>query len=156
MLAMTLNHPVKYLWTIRHATHASRSTSLHSHWVSLGTWWAITLARVTGSLLWTCRRPLLRLLTVWTACSIWLTSHFSHWVHGTRRLDMVKTRENTLTTTKEHRRNLNIMCYNLQAPLLTLKQLNYAITMFSSKSIKYLAAMCIFCRAKSVKTNFNE
>lgn len=75
-----------HLWTIRHATHASRSASLHSHWVSLGSRRAISLARVTGPLLRTCGRPLLRLLTVRTACSIWLTSHFYHWVHGTRWL----------------------------------------------------------------------
>lgn len=156
MLAITMNHSVKYLRTILHATHGSRGTSLHSHWVSLGTWWAITLARVTRPLLWTCGRPLLRLLTVWTACSIWLTSHFSHWVHGTRRLTMIRTRENTLTTTKQDRRNLNSPCYNLQAPLLTLKQLHYAVTVFSSKSIKYLATVCNFCGAKSVKTNINE
>lgn len=75
-----------HLWTIWHATHASRGTSLHSHWISLGTWRAITLARISRPLLWTCGRPLLRLLTVWTASSVWLTSHFSHWVHGTRWL----------------------------------------------------------------------
>lgn len=78
-----------HLWTIWHATHASRGTSLHPNWESLRTWRAITLARVARPLLWTCGRPLLRLLTVWTACSVWLTSHFSHWVHRTRWLDLV-------------------------------------------------------------------
>lgn len=75
-----------HLWAIWHATHASWGTSLHSHWISLRTWRTITLARVTRPLLWTCRRSLLRLLTVWTACSVWLASHFPHWIHGTRRL----------------------------------------------------------------------
>lgn len=50
---------IKYLWTIRHSTHASRGTSLHSYWVSLGPWRAITLAWVPWSRLRTCRRPLL-------------------------------------------------------------------------------------------------
>lgn len=75
-----------HLWTVRHATHASRGTSLHSHWIALRTWGAVTLTRVTWPLLWTCGRPLLRLLSVWIACSIWLTSHFSHRIHGTRWL----------------------------------------------------------------------
>lgn len=140
---------MKYLWTIRHATHASRGTSLHSHWISLRTWRAITLARVTGPLLWTCGRPLLRLLTIWTACSVWLTSHFCHWVYGTGWLDMVRTQENTLkSTTKQHSRNLNSKCYKLHAALLILLQPNYAITMFSSKSIKYLAAACALAGLK--------
>lgn len=48
-----------HLWTVRHAAHASRRAALHSYWISLGTWRAITLAWVTWPLLWTCGRTLL-------------------------------------------------------------------------------------------------
>lgn len=50
---------IKYLWTVRHSTHVSRGTSRHSYWVSLGSWRAITLARVARPRLRTCRRSLL-------------------------------------------------------------------------------------------------
>lgn len=122
-------YPVIYLWTIRHPTHACRSTSLHSHWVSLGSRGAISLARVTRPLLRTCGRPLLRLLTVWTACSVWLTSHFPHWVHGTRWLDTERTGN---------------------------KQPRREIFTTGTMSVKGPAAVLNCSRAKRCKTYFNE
>lgn len=107
-----------HLWSIRHAPHSCRSTSLHPHWVSLGTRGAVRLAGITWSLLGPGGRTLLRLLGVRTSCSVRLASHLRHRVHGTRRL---VSPERLPGTSRAHRRRVmsSLLPSRVAAPVLT-------------------------------------
>ena len=74
------------LLPILHASHATRSAALHSHWVSMGARRSVALARVAWPLLSPRRGALLGLLGVWASPSIRLASHLPHRIHGARSL----------------------------------------------------------------------
>ena len=74
------------LLPILHASHATGSAALHSHWVSMGARRSVALARVARPLLSPWRGPLLGLLGVRASPSVRLASHLPHRIHGARSL----------------------------------------------------------------------